>query len=136
MSHYYEIQVFYDDTDALGIVYHANYIKFMERARTVLFQQKGLSLPALVENFGIQFLVRAVKITFEKPARLQQSLVVVTELAKQGKASLTFQQNLYFDPQDPNTMICTGEVVIVCTNLQFKPCSIPKAVLRELKSEN
>jgi acyl-CoA thioester hydrolase len=133
MSHFYPLQIFYEDTDAGGIVYHANYIKFMERARTVLLQEKGLSLPALIDTFGIQFVVRAINITYERPAKLQQNIVVVTDIAKSGKASLTFKQNIYFDPSDANTMICSGEVVIVCTNLQFKPNAIPTSVLRELK---
>ncbi|MBS0289923.1 MAG: YbgC/FadM family acyl-CoA thioesterase [Proteobacteria bacterium] len=135
MRHHYPIHIFYEDTDAAGIVYHANYIKFMERARTTLLQEKGLSLPALIDTFGIQFVVRAVNITYEQPARLQEELIVVTELAKYGKASLVFKQNIYFRPEDLKTMICSGEVVIVCVNKQFKPCAIPAAVLKELKSE-
>lgn len=133
MTHYYPVQIFYEDTDAAGIVYHANYIKYLERARTTLLQQKGLSLPALIDTFGIQFVVRAVNITFEKPAKLQQNIIVSTDLVKQGRASLTFKQNIYFDPSDMDTMICSGEVVVVCVNQQFKPCAIPSEVIKELK---
>lgn len=131
--HFYPLQIFYEDTDAAGIVYHANYLKFMERARTVFLQEKGLSLPALIGTFGVQFLVRAVSVTYEQPARLQQTITVVTNITKFGKASLVFTQNIYFDPLDVKTMICSGEVAIVCTDLQYKPCAIPAAVLRELK---
>ncbi len=133
MSHIYPLQIFYEDTDAAGVVYHANYIKFMERARTTLLQEKGLSLPALIDTFGIQFVVRAVNIVYEQPARLQHNIFVVTEIVNFGKATIIFKQNIYFDPSDAKTMICSGEVVIVCVNLQFKPCAIPAAVLRELK---
>ncbi len=133
MTHLYPVQIFYEDTDAAGIVYHANYIKFFERARTTLLQQKGLSLPALIDTFGVQFVVRAVNITFERPAKLQQNIIVTTNLDKFGKASMTFKQNIYFDPSDMNTMICSGEVVVVCVNHQFKPCAIPAAVIKELK---
>lgn len=133
MPHHYPIQIFYEDTDAAGIVYHANYIKYMERARTTLLREKGLSLPALIDTFGIQFVVRAVNITFEKPATLQQNIIVSTDLAKFGKASMVFKQDIYFDPSDMNTMICTGEVVIVCVNKQFKPCAIPAEVIKELQ---
>lgn len=132
-THYYGLQIFYEDTDAAGVVYHANYIKFMERARTTLLQEKGLSLPTLINDFSVQFLVRAVSVTYEKPARLQQNLTVATTITKYGRASLTFKQDIFFNPQNENTMICSGEVVIVCTDLQFKPCGIPAAVLRELK---
>lgn len=132
MTHCYSVQIFYEDTDAAGIVYHANYIKFMERARTIFLEQKGLSLPTLIDNFGIQFLVKELKITYEKPARLGQMVTVVTHIDKVGKASLRFAQNIYFDPADPQTMICSGEVVIVCTNKQFKPCGIPPQIIGEL----
>ncbi|MGD9591792.1 MAG: YbgC/FadM family acyl-CoA thioesterase [Candidatus Berkiella sp.] len=133
MTHYYPVQIFYEDTDAAGIVYHANYIKYLERARTTLLQQKGLSLPALIDTFGIQFVVRAVNITFEKPAKLQQNIIVATNMSKHGKASLVFKQDIYFDPMDMDTMICSGEVVVVCVNQQFKPCAIPSVVIKELK---
>lgn len=133
MTHYYPVQIFYEDTDAAGIVYHANYIKYLERARTTLLQQKGLSLPALIDTFGVQFVVRAVNITFEKPAKLQQNIIVATNMSKYGKASLVFKQDIYFDPMDMDTMICSGEVVVVCVNQQFKPCAIPSVVIKELK---
>lgn len=132
--HHYPVDIFYEDTDAGGIVYHVNYLKFMERARTTFLREKGLSLAALIDTFGVQFVVRSIQINYEQPARLQQNIVVVTNLTKIGRATLTFTQHVYFDPQDEKTLLCTGEVVIVCTNLQFKPCAIP-AVLRELKSE-
>jgi acyl-CoA thioester hydrolase len=136
MSHYYQVQIFYEDTDGAGIVYHANYAKYMERARTLFLEEKGFTLPDLKESYGVQFVIRTLQIQYEKPATLQQKLIVVTELTKFGKVSLTFQQTLFLDPSDKKTMICSGEVVIVCTNLNFKPCAIPMAVMRELKSEH
>ncbi len=135
MPHYYPVQIFYEDTDGAGIVYHANYVKYMERARTVLLEEKGFSLPGLKEHYGVQFVVKALDVRYFKPATLQQKLIVVTELSKLGRATLTFTQTLFLDPGDKKTMICSGEVVIVCTNLIFKPCVIPMAVMRELKSE-
>jgi len=134
VTYQYSLQIFYEDTDAGGVVYHANYVKFMERARTVLLQQKGLSFSALMDNFGVQFIVRSIMISYEQPARLQQNITVVTELTKIGRASLHFSQGIYFEPRDPKTRICTGEVVIVSTNLQFKPCAIPQRVLKELST--
>lgn len=132
MTFCYTVRVFYEDTDAAGVVYHANYIKYMERARTMFLEQKGLSLPTLIENFKIMFLVKELKVTYEKPARLGQLINVVTHIEKFGKASLRFVQNCYFDPADAQTMICSGEVVIVCTNLEYKPCGIPAAIMGEL----
>lgn len=134
--HYYPVEIFYEDTDAGGVVYHTNYIKYMERARTVYLRDKGFSLITLKESFGIQFVVKHLEVSYERPAKLQQNLTVATKITKYGGASLTFLQSLYFDPTDEQSMICSGESVIVCINLQMKPCAIPAAVLGELKSEN
>jgi len=136
MAYRFPVQVYYEDTDATGVVYHTNYIKYMERARSTLLQQKGLSLPAIIDKFGIQFLVRGIKVDFRQPARLLQSLTVVTRMTKIGRASLVFQHDLYFEPGHEQTMICSGEVVLVCANMAFKPCAIPADVLKEIKIEN
>lgn len=133
LTHNYPVQIFFEDTGADGIVYHPNYLKYMERARTTFLQEKGLSLPALLDTFGIQFVVRSIQINYAKPVRLQQKLEVVTEMIECRKASLIFKQRLYFDPRDEKTLICSGDIVIACTNLQLKPCAIPAAVARELK---
>lgn len=136
MTHYYPIEIFYEDTDAAGVVYYANYIKYMERARTVMMREKGISLTTLLDTCGIQFVVKTVQVSYEKPARLQQNLTVATKITKYGGASLTFSQSLYFNPADEQSIICSGETVVVCTNLSMKPCAIPASVLGELKSEN
>jgi len=132
MTHYYPVEIFYEDTDAAGIVYHANYLKYMERARTTFLLEKGLRLPSLLETQGIQFVVRSVTIRYEKPVRLQQRFIVATDIVKYNKASMVFSQNSYFDPSNEQTMICSGEVVIVCTNVNLKPCAIPAAIVKEL----
>ena len=133
MTHYFPVQIFYEDTDAGGIVYHANYLKYMERARTTFLANKGFSLTTLIEELGVQFVVRSIFISYAKPVRLQQNIMVVTKVVKSTKTSLTFTQNIYFDPSDEQSMICSSEVVIVCTNAQLKPCAIPPSVLREIK---
>lgn len=131
MAHQYPLAIFYEDTDAGGVVYHANYLKFMERARTTWLNDKGLSLPALIDTFGIQLVVHTAHIRYEHVARLQQQLMVVTEVAKLKRASLIFHQSIYLVPHQ--VRVCFGEIMVVCTNLQFKPCAIPQPVLRELK---
>lgn len=133
--HIYPIDIFYDDTDALGIVYHANFVKYLERARTMYLQSKGFSLVSFHEMFQKQFVVKRVDIEYFRPVRLQQRIHVSTKVSELSKATLTFDQKIYFDPSDVNTIICTGNVVIVCTNTEMKPCAIPERILRELKSE-
>lgn len=130
------IMIFYEDTDAAGVVYHANFVKFMERARTLFLHDRGLTLKQIGDRYHVQFLVRAINVKFEKPARLEQSLTVMTKITKFGKASLEFSQNIYADPNQPQSIVCSGDVVLVCTNLDFKPCPMPEGLLRELKSES
>lgn len=131
--HIYPITVFYEDTDAAGVVYHANYIKFMERARTLFLHDRGLTLKDIREQHHVQFLVRAVNVKFEKPAILEQSLTVATEITKFGKASLQFGQTIYADLNVPDSIVCEGSVTIVCTDLEYQPRALPDALLRELK---
>ena len=134
--HIYPIDIFYDDTDALGIVYHANFIKYMERARTMLFQEKKLSLSTVTEEYNILFVVKRVEIEYHRPVKLLQKIHVFTEVSELGKASLTFNQRICFDPDNMDTIICSGKVVIVCTNKELKPCPIPARILGELNSEH
>lgn len=131
---YYSITVFYEDTDAAGVVYHANYLKFMERARTIFLQQKGIKLSDIIVQDKVQFLVRAASISYERPARLEQSLTVATKITKFGRASMHFKQNIFIDVARPETLVCSGDIVIVCTDLQYKPCAIPERILGEIKA--
>lgn len=136
MMHIYPIDIFYDDTDALGIVYHANFIKYMERARTVLFQSRNMSLSAVLEEFNILLVVKRIEVEYIRPVKLSQKIHVLTKISDLGKASLTFDQKIYFDPDNMDTIICSGKAVIVCTNKELKPCPIPERILRELNSEH
>lgn len=135
-EHQYSITVFYEDTDAAGMVYHANYLKFMERARSTFLRERKLKVSDLVNQYHIQLLVRAANLTFEKPARLEQTLTVVTKVTKLGRASVHFEQKIFTEPHQRDALVCVGEIVIVCTNLKGKPCAIPEPIVRELKSEN
>lgn len=134
--HIYPIDIFYDDTDALGIVYHANFIKYMERARTMLFKEKNMSLATVTEAHQILFVVKRIEIEYLKPVKLLQKIHVLSEVSDLSRASLTFNQRICFDPTNMDTIICSGKVVIVCTNKELKPCPIPEKIVRELNSEN
>ena len=90
--HQFPIRVYYEDTDAGGIVYHANYLNFAERARTEALRDAGVSQSGLWESHGIGFVARTASIDYKLPARLDDSLVVETSLEKFGKASLTLVQ--------------------------------------------
>ncbi len=92
--HVYPLRVFFEDTDAMGIVYHANYLKFAERARTEMLRLLGTGQRALMEDNGVGFSVRRCDVEFIAPARLDDVLEVHTSLLKLGGASLRIVQTI------------------------------------------
>ena len=92
--HRYDLRVYYEDTDAGGIVYHANYLRFAERARTEALRAMGIPHAEMVGQFGLMFVVRRIEVDYQRPARLDDSLTVVTESVKVGGASLVLRQDV------------------------------------------
>jgi acyl-CoA thioester hydrolase len=92
--HRYTLRVYYEDTDAGGIVYHSNYLRFAERARTEALRDMGIPHAALVERFGLMFVVRRIKAEYLRPARVDESLVVLTQPLAVGFASATLRQTV------------------------------------------
>ncbi len=88
------VRVYYQDTDAGGVVFHAQYLAFMERARTELLNEAGIDLAQLVERRGVLFVVYDLKARYHEPARLNEVLTVSAEIAKMGRASLVFHQRV------------------------------------------
>ena len=93
-GHRYAMRVYYEDTDAGGIVYHANYLRFAERARTEALRQAGIPHALLVEAFNRMFVVRRAEVDYAHPARLDEELVVVTTPIEVGGASLVLRQEV------------------------------------------
>jgi acyl-CoA thioester hydrolase len=92
--HRYTLRVYYEDTDGGGIVYHANYLRYAERARTEALRDLGIPHAALVERYKLMFVVRRVKVDYLRPARLDESLAVLTEMLAVGAASATLRQTV------------------------------------------
>jgi len=90
--HNFAMRVYYEDTDAGGIVYHANYLRFAERARTEALRDLGVPHAALVSDFGVMFVVRRVKLDYLRPARVDDSLMVLTSVSRLGPASVELSQ--------------------------------------------
>jgi len=89
-----QVRVYYEDTDAAGIVYHANYLRFAERARTEWLRRSGLTHPQLIERHGCQFAVRRCSLDFRRPARLDDLLTVRTRLLRSGGARIELAQDV------------------------------------------
>lgn len=126
----FPVKIYYEDTDAGGIVYHANYLKFCERARTELLLSLGIEQDGyLKQNIG--FVVTKMAIEFRATATLHQSLVVETEIMRLKRASIEFQQTI---KNKENVTIFCADVIVACINpLTGKPIAIPSEILGELK---
>jgi len=128
-SHKFDIRVYYEDTDAGGIVYYANYLKFFERARTEWLRELGIEQDVLLEQ-NIGFVVKRVEMDNDLPARFNQLLSVESQIVELKRASLVFQQQII---NQNNNSLVRARVKVACVNLkQMKPIAIPAFVLGEI----
>lgn len=126
------IRVYYEDTDSGGVVYYANYLKFMERARTEFLRYLGFEQDRLMQEQGVLFAVHSLSIQYVKPAVFNDELVIVTTIANSGKASLTFKQSIKRGSE--SDLICDAEVKIACLNAEkFSPVVMPEEILNMIK---
>lgn len=125
-THYIQVRVRYQETDRMGIVYHANYLSYFELGRVEWLRNKGLDY-ARLEDSGVLLPVVNVSINYKGPARYDQLLSVETELVKIGGASLVFQNKIY---DENKRLLVEGEVTLVATDSSsFKPIKIPVSLL-------
>ncbi|MDE1357648.1 tol-pal system-associated acyl-CoA thioesterase [Vibrio aestuarianus] len=126
---HWPVTIYYEDTDAGGVVYHSNYLKFFERARTELLRSIGISQQTLLtQNIG--FVVRHIDIDFLRGARLDEMLNVVTNISELKKASLTFCQELV-NPE--GKVLCKAMVKVACVdNQNMRPKAMPQSIILEL----
>jgi acyl-CoA thioester hydrolase len=123
------VQVYYEDTDAGGVVYHSQYLNFMERARTEFLRSLGLMQTVLRDELGILFVVRDIQIRFKKPAKFDDALNVDTALIRVGRSLLEFEQNIYRGDEH----LIAAKVDVVCIGAEsFRPVSIPEKMMRLL----
>ncbi|CAG0982871.1 4-hydroxybenzoyl-CoA thioesterase [Methylophilaceae bacterium] len=124
-SFHWPIRVYYEDTDGGGVVYHANYLKFMERARTEWLRSLGFEQTELKSGMGIIFVVRGIDIQYKRPASFNDALTVVTTISKTGRSLLVFEQIV----QRNNQIMTQATVEVACVSAaDFKPVSIPQPI--------
>jgi acyl-CoA thioester hydrolase len=120
--HAYALRVYYEDTDAGGVVYHATYLRYAERARTEALRDAGAPHAELVSQHGLMFMVRRVKVDYLAPARLDDSLLVLTETLSIRAASALLRQSVTRD----GGLLAVLEVELVCVRLaDTRPGRIP-----------
>ena len=124
MNFEYRLRVYWEDTDAGGIVYYANYLKFIERARTEALLAAGLSQTAIRERHGVIFAVREVQATYLAPARLEDQLVVTTRVDPPGGARLVMEQEVWRPP----TCLFKCRVTLACLGSDGRPARLPAEV--------
>jgi acyl-CoA thioester hydrolase len=126
----FPIRVYWEDTDAGGIVYYANYLKFFERARTEWLRQIGVQQGALREQAGGMFVVAEASLKYHQPARLDDELAVTVQIQDSGRAALTLAQQAWRGPR----LLCEGIVRIGWVDAaSMKPARIPPVVMEKIR---
>jgi len=126
---HWPVRVYYEDTDAGGVVFYANYLKFFERARTEMLRNLGFEQDQLITEQKLIFVVRSVQIDYLKPARFNESIDVTAEVILIKKVSLNFKQVI----TRGEDLLCKGNVRIACLDAEtLKPKTIPEDLLQQL----
>jgi len=126
------LRVYWEDTDAGGIVYYANYLKFCERARTEWLRACGIHQQALKLETGGMFVVGEAHVRYLKSARLDDELLVTTTLTEPGRASMTIQQQVLRKTDSEPVLLCEATIRASWINAQGKPTRIPQVILDKL----
>ena len=131
-SHFiWPVRVYYEDTDAGGVVFYANHLKFFERARTEMLRAMGFEQDELIASEGIIFVVRSVQVDYLSPARFNEQLQVSAKVSLAKKASLTFEQTITRGDE----VLCKGSVRVACLDVQtMRPKMIPETLFSALRA--
>ncbi|NVJ59894.1 MAG: tol-pal system-associated acyl-CoA thioesterase [Gammaproteobacteria bacterium] len=131
MEFSFPVRVYYEDTDVAGVVYYANYLKFMERARTEWLREWGLDQSVLIEQ-DVAFAVRKAEVDYYRPARFNDALNVVSTIKEVRGVRVLFHQKIV-SMTDPEHVYAEGNILVVCVTLStMKPRSMPTELLEEM----
>jgi acyl-CoA thioester hydrolase len=127
------IRVYWEDTDAGGIVFYANYLKFFERSRTEWLRAKGISQQHLRETMGGMFVVSDAQVRYLKSAKLDDELLVTTSLQEAGRASMTIHQEARLDHGGESILLCSATIRASWVDaITLKPSRIPPQILHAM----
>ena len=135
VSFVFPVRVYYEDTDAAGVVYYANYLKFLERARSEWLRALGFEQRGLAEQ-GIAFAARSIAVDYLKPARLDDALNVVSEIESVGRAQIVFAQRVLRDgAQGGLELLLTSTMRIACiAPAALRPAAMPRDIYEIFKA--
>ena len=126
----FKIKVYYEDTDAGGVVYYANYLKFLERARSEAIYSLGYTNSSILERFGVLLIVKSCNIEYKKPARFEDTLEIISEIKSFTKTSFLMKQNILRN----NEIISDAEIHLVSVDKNGKPSKIPGDLKKKLEN--
>jgi len=129
-EYHFKLNVYYEDTDAGGVVYYANYLKFIERARTDFIKKIGLSNTELRKKYKTLIIVKSCNIDFKKSAYLEDELEIYSSVKSISRTSFKMIQNI----KRENIIITNAEVHLVTVDINGKPTKIPNILQKELKN--
>lgn len=124
-----EKKIYYHDTDCGGVVYYANYLKYLEEGRSEFFLENGVSLKDLSEQ-GIYFVVAHTELDYKSPARYQETIEVSTAVKRIGRCSLDFSQDI----ARQGACLVQAKTTLVCVSKGFKPIPLPEGVRKKLSN--
>jgi acyl-CoA thioester hydrolase len=132
----WNIRVYYEDTDAGGVVFSTNYLKFFERARTEWLRAVGVGQQVLAETHGVMFVVKSTAVDYHAPAQLDDELKVTTVVRRIGHASVQFTQEAWRIHETQPKLLVTGEIKVGCVDANtFRPCAMPEEISMKIKME-
>ncbi|HEX5485012.1 tol-pal system-associated acyl-CoA thioesterase [Limnobacter sp.] len=130
MAFKFPLRVYFEDTDAAGVVYYGNYLKFMERARSQWFLEQSIGMKRLMEEHKLVFVVSRTELNYRRSAKLEDALEISVEIAELKRASAVFRQEVWRQ----NELLCDGLTRVGCVNTEtMRPAAIPASVMDELK---
>jgi len=137
MAFHWPVRIYWEDTDAGGIVFYANYLKFFERARTEWLRSLGLGQQQLRELTGGMFVVTDARLRYHRPSRLDDKLIVTADLQEAGRASMTIRQQALLKPEQMTesspVLLCEGTIRIGWVDAStLRPARIPTSLLETL----
>ena len=130
-GHLHPVRVYYEDTDCSGVVYHTSYLRFAERARTEMLRALGVAHSEMIASTGLAFAVRRLEVDYLSPARLDDTLEVLTRIRQIGGASLGAEQVVRAAGAGPEKVRITLQ--LACINQNGRPARLPSAVRRVLE---
>ena len=127
-------RVYYEDTDATGVVYHANYLRYFERARTEWLRALGVSQQSLRAESGVVFTLANLEVDYLRPARLDDDLVITVSVEHLRRASLTFVQAVHLK-SDPDAPLARARARVACVDEHgFRPCPLPDDFVQKVSN--